>query len=36
MILTPYSNVLERLTGAVGERALERGAELLLDAGVAY
>ena len=36
MILAPYSNVLERLTGAVGERALERGEELLIGAGVAY
>ena len=36
MILAPYSNVPERLTGAVGERALESGEELLIGAGVAY
>ena len=36
MILAPDSSVLERLTGAVGERALTRGEELLMEAGVAY
>ena len=36
MILAPNSSVLERLTGAVGERALASGEELLMEAGVAY
>ena len=36
MILAPNSSVFERLTGAVGERALASGEELLMEAGVAY
>ncbi len=36
MILAPDPSVLERLTGAVGERALANGEELLMEAGAAY
>ena len=36
MILAPDSSVLERLTGAVGERALARGEDLLIEAGADY
>ena len=36
IVLAPDSSVLERLTGAIGERALVRGEELLIEAGVEY
>lgn len=36
LIFSPDDNVLKRLTGAVGERALVRAEALLVEAGVAF
>lgn len=36
MVLAPDSSVLDRLTGAVGERALAQGEALLMEAGVSF
>ena len=36
MVLSPDSSVLDRLTGAVGERALAHGEALLMEAGVSF
>lgn len=36
MMMAPDSSVLDRLSGAVGERALARGEELLIEAGANY